>query len=456
MTGIALPGGGVLYGEDINGAGLCGAPGGTGVLLPGGGSLYGLTPCGDDPIPDVLQDFLWLAYAPRDRAWRMTDQISGTAASHATPQADNQSSGAYPNVALVGQMGLDGGTTPGEWITDLDFEWQSGVLEHVSIQTGILAPMQIMYVVDGGDASLAWVEVNYVAQPDGLLYVYLDAGGPGAPRFNWLSTHPVGSWRNGLRPISGRLTVNSTSGAVSLWIDGDLVDTDIIPEHAFPEPPDNTPVYAGPSTTCGGAPVQSFTLYTAIDGDPLYSFDAADPTGWTERTGTPTTAPTRTAYVGVDSTPYQFAADTVFDLPADENRSIVLSFRPIVSNNSWVDRNAVGIFGGQAGWAIAKFDGFAVPYAFIVSSGGAPIVTPLGTLEHEDQTVIVTVDRDTATLTCYVDNVLTGTNSIAALGAVAPSAPQQIGTGASWIYMAGAAGHVLSSTARSEIGALFQ
>lgn len=445
MTGILLPGGGTLYGESFDSPGLCGTPG-DGLPLPGGGNLYGLTPCGEDPLPDLLAEFSWLADAQFDKSFQLTDRISGAVATHPTPQAENIGPSAFSGTALIGQMNLTGGTTSGEWFTDLDFSWEAGLLEHVVLATGEQHPIQILYI-PASDPTIAWLEVNFLANADGTVGIFLDAGGDGvAARFNWASDVSVGNWdEHGVDIYPGRITCVGLTGAVTLFTDGSEVDTGTagLP-HLFVEPPDGTEVWAGGSTDAA-RPIVSFTLLDGIDGDPIIAFDATDTTGWEEETGLPTTAPLRPAYVGLPALPFSLASSSAQNLPATLDRTLVTSMRAIATNSSWVGRNVNGIFGGQAGWAFAKFDGFAVPWSFVISSGSMqPIVTTFGTLDGDDHVLTVTVDRDTDILTTYVDGGAKDTSDISTLGAVSPSATTQIGIGYSWIYAVGGVDRLLT------------
>jgi hypothetical protein len=440
MTGVLLPNGGRLYGDGTTAPGLCGAVG-DGVLLPNGGRLYGLSPCGDPPVPDLLDEFSWLADAARDKAWELTDQISATVATHAAPQVLNQGTGAFEGTALVGQMNLTGGTTSGEWFTDLDFRWDAGVLEHHQIDVASGHNIwQILYI-PAVDTSIAWMEVSFLAQTDGTVDIFLDAGGDGAAganRFNWTSAVAVGDWDDdGITIYSGRITCTALTGAVTLYTDGAVVDTGTASlPHVFHEPPDGSVVWAAGSNV-GAWPVVSFDLLDGIDGDPIISFDATDTTGWTEENGTPTTAPVRSAYVGLPSLPYSLATSSAFNLPATLDRGIVVSMRAIQSNIDWVGRNVASLFSGGAGWAVVKFDGFGVPWSFVIGDGGAPIVTTFGTFDHDDHVLAVNVDRQTDILTTFVDGVLADTSDISGLGAVSPTATVTIGNGYAWVYAAG-------------------
>lgn len=443
MTGIPLPGGVTLYGEGDT-PDVCGAPGGQGITLPGNVTLYGLGVC--QPLPDLLAGFSWLADAKYDRANRMTDQINGTTAVGGATQPKNTGGYAFDGTALIGQMALTAGTNTGDWFTDLDFSWDGGVMEHVAVDTsGGHNIWQILYV-PAVDTSIAWLEVSFEPQANGDVLIFLDAGGDGnagADRFSWLSTTKVGNWNHqGVTIYPGRLTC--ADGECTLYTSGVEIDSGTVTgPGVFLEPPDNSTVWAAGSNA-GAFPIVSFTLLDGIDGDPIITFDADAPTGWTEVTGNPTTAPTTSAYVGLNGYPFTFPSAATYNLPAATSVTLVVSMRAIATQTGWVGRNIAGMFGGQAGWVFLNLAGFSIPWSFRVSDSSVTATVDFGTVDFEDHVLVVTIDRDADVLTSYLDGGATDTANIATLGAVAPTAAVAVGAGASWIYAAGAIDRVLT------------
>lgn len=392
-----------------------------------------------DVLDPLLAEFAWLADARFDAPDALTDQIEAAVATHGSPQARNVGPDAFDGTALIGQMALSGGTTEGEWFTDLDFRWTGGLLPHVQLDTPTLptvAPLQILYVADAEDHAVAWLEPNFLPQADGSVLFFLVAAGAA----DWRSTVPVGTWdENGIAIDDGRLTITA-AGALKLYTDGVEVESDAIGAVTFTEPPDGTPVTAGPDAGVA-MPILGFVLLDGIDGDPIISFDAEDPSGWVPVSGSPTTAPTRTAYMG-NAPGFSFAEAARFDIPADADTSLVYAFRPLTTADEtlFAIRN-FAMFEGGPGWVLVNNTGLG-GYVLGLADGAGMVVLSLGTLTVADQVVVVAIDRTTDTATAYVNGAETDAQDIAALGAI--DAGELTVSLNGWLYSAGQADRLLT------------
>lgn len=366
----------------------------------------------------------------------MTNRIGGGVASHAAPQAANVGSSAFSGSALIGKMLLTGGTTTGDWFTDLHVRWRSALLPFVNMDGDHW--MQVLQVPNAGDdGETSWLEVSHhvaavdVDNPLGALTVGMEcvAGGAG----NIIYKRVTGDdWRDGVAVADYELICVASTGAVTIKKNGATVATGTVGATTFNQPPNGSTVEIGGSLH----PLYSFDVLDGIDGDPIISFDAEDPTGWTSAGGSVTTAPSRAAYVGASNDPFTLPANAVFDAPADQDQTWVLAYRPLGSGPQ-AARNFPGFFGGDPGWALIEYTDAEVPHSFFITDGTETVMGLLGALAFDDQVVVAVLDRTADTLTTYVNGVQTGQATTAALGAVSPTATTVLGLAPGWWYAAG-------------------
>ena len=378
------------------------------------------------------------------------DVISNAPLTRADPAPKQLSASSFTGTTLVGNMRLTGGTAEGVWFTDLDCSGSAGLLPLASRKSANDPDVAQIAVIFAEMASDPFLEVTWLLGNDGQVQFMLD----GHDNTLWQSDPLVGfDWRDGWAPVDFRIRVVAATGAVTLNIDGVTI-TDTL--DAAEDPPWGTPA-AGDDVQAGSdnaypVLVESFTLLDGIDGDPIISFDVADTTGWVIDTGQPAGPPARAAWFGGNTVGYNLATSTAQNVAADGSATWVFSFRPIDDDqNPTFGRNVNNLFSGGAGWVMVRYSGFGLAWQFRITDGTNSVVATLGTISHDDQVVVVVLDRDADTLTAYVDGAQTAQADASSLGAVAPSAAVELGRATSWVYAAAQLGRAVTA---GEVSAL--
>lgn len=339
------------------------------------------------------------------------------------PEPKRLTSASWAGSRLVGLMSLDADyDATGDWFTDLDFRWTASVLPHHSNNPAAQWAEVVNIPVTGSGLVRDYLEVGFVLKDEGdvLVGVDWDSAGEGDPG-SWQSAS-VGTWDAGIPEADWRVTIVAATGAVTVYRDGDVVDTDTIGATTFPEPADGGAVTSGAQRNA--IAVMSWDLLDGIDGDPILSFDSTDTTGWSGDRGGVVSAPARRALLGQSATTGWSVADPAdLDIGAGDSVSWAISFRPLPTTQAtFFARNANGLFGGQAGWAFVHAPGFGISNSFILGPGGGPPVTvSLGAFASIDTAYIVILDRDDDTLTSYdSDGVQIAQADASSVGAVSP------------------------------------
>lgn len=376
-----------------------------------------------DPL--VLEAIWRVSALQNGSGAEMVDLAGGVADVAPEPNPKIVEPSSFTGERLIGQMALTGGTNTGDWFTDLDVRFTAAVLPHHERDTGSIWAEILNIPVSGSSNVRDFLEPAFLFEADGAVHIGLDwdSVGEGDPG-SWVSGETVGDWGDGVPERDYRLTVVAATGAVSLYVDDELVEEDTIGATSFPEPPDANECNAGPIQNL--ITVKSVEVLDGIDGAPIISFDSEVTTGWQAAVGGVVEPPAGPVFCGAAAIEgHSFDAAT-FDIGAGDSMTWVMKMQPFPSTvASWWRRGDLQsiLFGGAAGWIMVDAAPYGQGNRFHISDGTNTVVKTLGTVTFVEQVLTVVLDRDTDELRAYKDGVEIGSGADAsALGAVAPDA----------------------------------
>jgi hypothetical protein len=204
---------------------------------------------------------------------------------------------------------------------------------------------------------------------------------------------------------------------------------------AIEEPADTIPFRAG--TYQYLVPVRSWQFLDGIDGDPLVSFDADDPTGWDPYPNSITTAPAYPSWYGSVGGSWQPANTADFDIEASDSVTFAWYGRPAPGRAGiYLGRGggaevAAGVLLGapaEGFWAVAIAD-LDASFRFVICDGTNTVTAVIGDPPEGDAACIVVLDRAEDELRVYVDGELVDAADASALGEVAPSSSVDVWSG---------------------------
>lgn len=395
---------------------------------------------GASALDPALSSAVWVVDAALDSSGpAITDLAGGLVATPPAPNPKVVGPTSFAGAALIGRMALTAATETGQWMTDVDVRWRAAVLPHHDNDDG--THWAEVFNVPEGNGETDYAEAAVFLRDDGSIGAGYDFDESVSDPSAWQDPETLGidlgEWVDGLPVHDYRLTIVAATGVATFYQDDEVVHTETLGAVAFDEPPDETPVLVGPANT-GLLAIYEVTVLDGIDGDPLYTFDAEDTTGWQahDTGGAVTTAPARPAWAGDGGSPHLFADSAVFDVGAEASVTWAVAWRPLgVRQSAVFNRNVVGAFfgGGEAGWAFMHVAGM-LDNQFRISDGTVTVGASLGTIDEEDHVYVAVLDRATDELRTYVDGVLVATEDATGLGAVSPNTDVALWGACSWDY----------------------
>jgi hypothetical protein len=379
-------------------------------------------------VDPLLAEAVWRVDARRNGGGaQMRDLTGGAGSTPPEPNPKILTSTSFAGSALIGRMALTGGTATGVWMSDVDVRWRCAVLPHHD-NDDLTHWAETFNIPNAGDGGVTdWGESAMLLRDDGGIGAGYDWDSSVSTPNQWDPEADVdlGQWADGLAVEDYRLTIVAATGVVTLYANDVEVFTETLGVVAFDEPPNASAVLVGPAST-GLLALYTVDVLDGIDGDPLYTFDAADTTGWAAHTtgGAVTGAPSRLTWVGTLNAAHAFASDARFDIGAEDSATFAWRGRLIGPAFVRFGRNV----GSAPGWAFIHAPGFSLPNSFVLNDGSNAVSATFGSLTTDDVVHVAVLDRAADELRVYVDGVQVGAAvDASALGAVSPSATVLVG-----------------------------